>query len=121
MLSQHAEGLTLSEIARQMSVHERTIRRDLRLFVAAGIPLRETVCRGNKKIWRIDQRGTLLSTNGTGDEVLALKVVENLLSTLGGSALQAAIRDCRERISASLSPGERPAHRTADGITAVRA
>ncbi len=103
VLSQHAEGLSIEDMARHTAVNPRTIRRDLRLFGEAGIPLRETVCARNKKIWRIDRNGVKALANHSNDECLALLVAEVLLRPLRGTRFFAAFARCRDRVLANMN------------------
>jgi len=47
-------GLTVSEMAQEQSVVDRTIRRDLDLMRSVGLPLIETVGIYGRKSWRLD-------------------------------------------------------------------
>lgn len=102
VLSQHADGLSIDEMAKQTAVHSRTIRRDLNLFVDAGIPLRQTARRRNKKIWRIDPHGIKVLTHDATDECMALLVTEYLFQSLEGSPFLSAIARCRSRLAGTL-------------------
>jgi predicted DNA-binding transcriptional regulator YafY len=107
VLSQHAAGLSIFEMARHTSVNERTIRRDLKLFVEAGIPLRERVVRQNKKIWRIDYRGAMVAATFSAEDALALASAEHCLSSLKGTKFHSAMVRCRENVIANLSVNQR--------------
>ncbi len=107
VLSQHAEGLSIDDMARQTAVNARTIRRDLSLFVEAGIPLRETVSARNKKTWRIDQQGAKVLANHSIDECLALLVAEMLLQQFSGTKFFTSLSRCRERVTATTSASVR--------------
>ncbi len=82
VLSQHLDGLSIDEMAARTGVNARTIRRDLSLFLDAGIPLRETVGRRNKKTWRVDSAKTPFLERYTPDEYLALLLTERVLEPL---------------------------------------
>ena len=107
VLSQHAGGLSISEMACHTSVNERTIRRDLKLFVEAGIPLRERVVRQNKKIWRIDYRGAMITATFSAEEALSLALAEHFLAALKGTGFYDALTRCRENVVANLSVNQR--------------
>jgi predicted DNA-binding transcriptional regulator YafY len=94
-------------MARHTSVNERTIRRDLKLFVEAGIPLRERVVRQNKKIWRIDYRGAMVAAPFSAEDALALAVAEHCLDSLKQTQFYGAIVRCRENVVANLSVSQR--------------
>ncbi len=107
VLSQNVDGLSIDDMARQTAVNARTIRRDLKLFVEAGIPLRETVCRRNKKIWRIDRRHTAVLPHHAKDDCLAFSVALELLEPLQGTRFYEALLVCGERIAAETSAAAR--------------
>ena len=107
VLSQHAGGLSICEMAHHTSVNERTIRRDLKLFVEAGIPLRERVVRQNKKIWRIDYQGAMVTATFSAEDALALAVAEHYLAALKGTKFYGAMTHCRENVVANLSVSQR--------------
>jgi len=50
-LATHRCGLTVREMAREMEVAEKTIRRDLDQFRSLGMPLREEVAQRGCKRW----------------------------------------------------------------------
>ena len=54
-LSARHYGLTVREMAGEMGVSEKTIRRDLDVFREVGFPLEETVGDFGGKSWRISQ------------------------------------------------------------------
>lgn len=107
VLSQHVDGLSIDDMARQTAVNTRTIRRDLKLFVEAGIPLRETVSVRNKKTWRIDQHGAKVLANHSTDECLALLVAELVFQPLNGTGFFNSLSRCRERVTSTMSASAR--------------
>lgn len=107
VLSQQKNGMSIAEMAKHMAVNERTIRRDINLFVQAGVPLRETVGRRGKKTWRVDDRSMMTTPMYSLDEVLAVFVAERLLDPLQGTRLYSATKRCREKIAASLNNSQR--------------
>lgn len=107
ILSQQKNGMSISEMAKHMAVNERTIRRDINLFVQAGVPLRETVGRRGKKTWRVDDRSMITTPTYSVDEVLAVFIAERLLVPLEGTLLYSATKRCREKIAASLNNTQR--------------
>lgn len=106
VLAQQKAGLSISEMARYMAVNERTIRRDISLFVQAGVPLREAVGRRGKKAWRVDDRASLRTDGHSLEEALVLLLVEQIFAPLRGCGLLAAAQRCRQKIAASLSHPE---------------
>ncbi len=65
-------GLTVREMAREMGVAEKTIRRDLALFQRLGFPLRETDGERGKKTWRLAGEGSAPPLQFTFDEAVDL-------------------------------------------------
>ncbi len=107
MLSQHLDGLSIDEMAARTGVNARTIRRDLSLFLDAGIPLRETVGRRNKKTWRVDSGRTPFLDSYTPDEYLALLLTERVLEPLGQTDYFNALSRCRNRAAHNLDKSAR--------------
>jgi predicted DNA-binding transcriptional regulator YafY len=109
VLSQHANGLSIEEMARQTAVNPRTIRRDLRLFIEAGIPLRETIGHRNKKTWRVDSHAVRVLSHDCCEEFLALSVLLRLIQPIAGSALCKSLTLCCDRLATTLKPAQRRA------------
>jgi predicted DNA-binding transcriptional regulator YafY len=105
-LSQHKGGMTILEMARDMGVNTRTIRRDINLFVQAGVPLREVIGRRGTKTWRIDGL-SLAAPAFSVEEAFAILVAERLLAPLPGTQLYSATKRCGEKIALTLSPPQR--------------
>jgi predicted DNA-binding transcriptional regulator YafY len=58
MLFARRRGVTVREMAHEMSVGQKTIRRDLELFRRAGMPVEGTTGQRGRKTWRVTgQRG----------------------------------------------------------------
>ena len=47
-------GMTIHEIAEEVGVSEKTIRRDLQVFLQSGFPLEETVEDFGRKRWHLN-------------------------------------------------------------------
>jgi predicted DNA-binding transcriptional regulator YafY len=56
-------GATVKELAGELGVGEKTIRRDLAAFQTAGFPLLETTGQFGRKSYRIDPRKNLTKTH----------------------------------------------------------
>ena len=101
-LSSRRLGLTVREMAAEVGVADKTVRRDLALFRRVGFPLEERVGEFGRKTWRI--------TAGTGqpplsfgfDEAAALYLGRRLLDPLAGTAFGAAARSAAAKIRAML-------------------
>jgi len=53
ILSSRHYGVTVKELAEELGVSEKTIRRDLDAFSEAGFPLEETVVEHGRKKWKL--------------------------------------------------------------------
>jgi proteasome accessory factor B len=95
-------GLTLKELADELEVSEKTVRRDLDAFTLAGVPLEEIVeCHGRKK-WRIDAARTQPGMAFTFDEAIALYLGRRLLEPLAGTVFWDAAQRAFQKIRACL-------------------
>src|SRR5262245_58675169 len=79
-------GLTVREMARELGVTEKTIRRDLARFSRVGFPLEESVGEIGRKTWRIVPAGTQPPLSFAFDEAAALYLGRRLLEPLAGTA-----------------------------------
>jgi len=71
-LGARRHGLTVREMAREMDVAEKTIRRDLALFQRLGFPLMETNGERGRKTWRLAGGGSAPPLQFTFDEAVVL-------------------------------------------------
>jgi predicted DNA-binding transcriptional regulator YafY len=85
------QGMTVREIAEEMAVDERTIRRDLEVFAWTGFPLEETVCAHGLKKWRIDPTKTRPGVSFAFDEAVAIQL--SLTAILGGETNRRTKKD----------------------------
>lgn len=103
LLSGRRFGVTVKEMAREMGVHEKTIRRDLATFEQAGFPLQETVGERGRKTWRLDS-ASQPGLTFTFDEAVALYLSRRLLEPLAGTVFWDAAGRAFKKIRATLSP-----------------
>lgn len=97
-------GVTVKEIADEMGVSQKTVRRDLETFERVGFPLiDEKHARGLKK-WRIDATRTTPGLSFAFDEALALYLARHLLEPLAGTPFWRAAQSAFKKIRASLGP-----------------
>ena len=82
-LAARHHGVTVREMAQEMGVVQKTIRRDLDLFRSVGFPLEEVVGERGKKTWRMvhDFRQPPLSF--TFEEAVALYLGRRFLERTG--------------------------------------
>jgi predicted DNA-binding transcriptional regulator YafY len=102
VLSQHRDGLSIEEMAARTAVNSRTIRRDLRVFLDAGIPLRETIGRRNKKTWRVEPDKSPVLEGYSPEEYLALSLTERLFEPLRQTEYFDALSRCRSRAGRTM-------------------
>ena len=104
-LSARRYGATVKELAEELEVGLKTIRRDLTALQAAGLPLEEKVLVRGLKRWRIDPERWQPSLGFAFDEAIALYIARRLLEPLAGtpfwSAAQSALKKTRATLSAA--------------------
>lgn len=105
MLSSRRYGLTIKEIARELGVADKTIRRDLDLLRTLGMPIEEEVLDRGLKRYR--NRGDWMdrSAGFAFDEALSLYLGRRFLEPLAGTVFWDAAQRAFRKIRAML--GER--------------
>jgi len=101
-LCSHGDWQTVSELAEQSGVSEKTIRRDLATFRAAGFPIDEQVGPFGRKSYRIDPRWAKPDIAFTFDEALALYLGRKFLQPLAGTMIWQAAERAFRKIRATL-------------------
>lgn len=104
-LSVRGAGATVKELAEELSVVEKTIRRDLETFLAVGFPLEETVGQFGRKKWRLDPDRTPPGMTFAFDEAVALYLGRRFLEPLAGTVFWDAAQRAFRKIRACLGPG----------------
>ena len=101
-LAARHHGVTVREMAQEMGVVQKTIRRDLDLFRSVGFPLEEVVGERGKKTWRMvhDFRQPPLSF--TFEEAVALYLGRRFLEPLAGTLFWDAAQCAFRKINAML-------------------
>jgi proteasome accessory factor B len=100
--------MTIREMAADMQVAAKTIRRDLDVFRSVGFPLDETTGEYNRKTWRIRASGQghghghALPLSFRFDEALALYMGRRLLEPLAGTLFWDAAQGAFRKIRAAL-------------------
>lgn len=102
-LSARRHGATLRELAAEMQVCEKTIRRDLETFLAAGFPVVETLAQFGRKQWHLDTDRVPPGMAFTFDEALAFYLGRHLLEPLAGTPIWDAAQRGLKKVRASLS------------------
>ena len=91
-----------------MQVCEKTIRRDLETFMAAGFPVVEAAVEFGRKKWRLDADKFTPGMSFAFDEALAFYLGRHLLEPLAGTPFWEAAQRGFKKIRASL--GETALH-----------
>lgn len=95
-------GVTVKELAAEMAVGERTIRRDLDAFRAVGFPLTETIGPHSRKSYRIDPEKNQPGMSFAFDEAIALYLGRRFLEPLAGTVFWEAAQRAFEKIRSML-------------------
>ena len=95
-------GVTVKELKQELNVSEKTIRRDLEAFQAAGFPLTGTIEDFGRKKWRMANRCGELGLSFTFDEAIALHLGRRFLEPLAGTVFFEAARRAFQKIRATL-------------------
>lgn len=102
MLCAKRYGMTVKEMVAEMGVSEKTIRRDLETFQAAGFPLKETVEDFGRKKWSIDRDRAKPELSFLFDEAIALYMGRRFLEPLAGTIFWQAAQRAFQKIRATL-------------------
>jgi len=101
-LSARRLGVTLKELAAEMQVCEKTIRRDVETFMAAGFPVTETTVEFGRKKWHLDVDKFTPDMTFAFDEAMAFYLGRHLLEPLAGTPFWEAAQRGFKKIRASL-------------------
>jgi len=103
LLSASRYGVTLREMAEQMGVNPKTIRRDLRAFAELGFPLDVEIGPRGRKTWRIaaPHQPPLCFTF---DEAFALYLGRQFLEPLAGTLFWQSAQSAFKKIHSLLNP-----------------
>jgi proteasome accessory factor B len=95
-------GATVKELAEELSVSEKTIRRDLQTFQEAGFPLEEIVEQFGRKKWHVDPAKSQPGLSFAFDEAVALYLARRLMEPLAGTPFWEAAQRAFRKIRATL-------------------
>lgn len=101
-LSSRSHGMTLQEIADELCVSSRTVRRDLSTLEEAGFPVAEELGEYGRKTWRLSQRLGKADLGFTVDEALALYLGRKRLLPFVGTVIWEAMERAFRKIRGSL-------------------
>ena len=102
LLCSHHYGITVKEMAEEMAIGDKTIRRDLETFLTAGFPLEETVGDHGRKTWRFNPDKNQPWLTFAYDEAVALYLGRQFMEPLAGTVLWDAAQRAFKKIRASL-------------------
>lgn len=97
-------GASVKDMAHEMEVSEKTIRRDLEAFQQAGFPLLETVEEHGRKKWRVEPDRSQSGLSFALDEAIALYLARHLIESLAGTMFWEAAQRAFKKIRATLGP-----------------
>jgi proteasome accessory factor B len=103
MLGARRFGVTVREMAQEMGVSPKTIRRDLELFRGVGFCLEETTGDFGRKTWRLGPASSLVALSFTHEEAAALYLGRRLLDPLAGTVFWLAAQQAYQKVRAGLS------------------
>ena len=99
------QGVSVREMAHEMDVTQRTIRRDLETFQLVGFKLREETGPHGKKRWSMVSEKAQPEISFTVDEAISLYLGRHLLEPLAGTLFWNAAQRAFRKIHASLGNG----------------
>jgi len=103
ILSSRRYGATAKELAEELEVSLKTVRRDLTALQTAGLPVEEVVLDRGLKRWRIDPQRWQVAMGFAFDEAVALYVARRLLEPLAGTPFWDAARSALKKTRSTLS------------------
>ncbi len=95
-------GVTVQDMIHELGVSDKTIRRDLETFQAAGFPVKETVEEFGRKKWRIEAGKAEPGMHFAFDEAIALYLGRRFLEPLAGTVFWEAAQRAFKKIRAML-------------------
>ena len=101
-LCSHHHGVTIRDMVHELGVSEKTIRRDLETFQAAGFPLKETVEEFGRKKWHIEGGKAEPGLHFAYDEAIALHLGRRFLEPLAGTVFWEAAQRAFKKVRATL-------------------
>jgi proteasome accessory factor B len=96
-------GVTIREMAREMGVADKTIRRDLELFGRLGFPLEKSVGDRGRNTWKLAGGWSQPMLSFTFEEAVVLYLGRRFLEPLAGTQFWQAANSAMRKIRATLS------------------
>ncbi len=102
MLSARRQGATIYELAADLNVSDKTVRRDLQFLAKIGFPLRESVGEYGRKSWKLDESTNVPPLRFNLTEVLSLYLARRSLEPLAGTNVWMGAQSAFKKIRATL-------------------
>lgn len=102
ILARRHFGATVKDLARELSVSEKTIRRDLERLQYSGIPLRRTEEAYGRISWKMDRPDGAPPMSFTFDEAAALHLARRFMEPLAGTYLWQAAQRAFQKLRSLL-------------------
>lgn len=102
MLARRHFGATVKELSRELSVSEKTIRRDLERLQLSGIPLRRIEEAYGRISWKMDRPDGAPPISFTFDEAAALHLARRFMEPLAGTYLWQAAQRAFQKLRSLL-------------------
>lgn len=97
--------MSLRQMADELGVTQRTIRRDLDVFRGVGFPVEETIGEFGRKTWTIKADRDQPPLAFSYDEAIALYMGRRMLEPLAGTPFGEAAEDAFRKIRSALGVG----------------
>ena len=104
-LSARRQGATICELASELNVSDRTIRRDLQFLAQNGFPFVENVGEYGRKWWKLDEATNIPALRFNLTEVLSLYLGRRFLEPLAGTNVWIGAQSAFKKIRATLGEG----------------
>ena len=96
-------GVTVQDLARELEVSIKTVRRDLIGLRRLGFPLQETTGEHGRKTWRVDAKWCQSALPFTLEEALALHLGRRALDPLAGTPIWNAAQRAHQKLQAMFT------------------
>ncbi|QDT36040.1 helix-turn-helix transcriptional regulator [Stratiformator vulcanicus] len=103
ILSARKLGCTVEDLAQELDVTEKTIRRDVEFLRTMGFPLEAVEESYGRKRWKLTEPNEAVKIGATYDELLSLFVARRMLLPLAGTHLWDGLNRLMRKVRASLS------------------
>jgi predicted DNA-binding transcriptional regulator YafY len=108
MLGARRLGSTVRELARELAVAEKTIRRDLEFLRRMGVPVEERTGDYGRKTWKLGEAWSKPPLRFDFEEAAALYLGRQMLESMAGTPLWSAANRAWRKIRSTL--GETASH-----------